>query len=57
MNPLEYLNEIIQGLIVFLLLYSAFITQTLTMFNIVVTLSGVLFGFYVKIISVFSNNE
>lgn len=50
MKELNRLNDIIQGLIIFLLSYNAFMTKTLSKFQIIVTLLGVCFGFYTKII-------
>lgn len=51
MKPLEYINEFVQGLIVFLLVYNAIKTQTLTLYQIIVTLIGVLFNFYTRYLS------
>ena len=51
MKSLEYLNKMIQGLIVLLLVYNAIKTKTLTLYQIIVTLIGVLFNFYTKYVS------
>jgi len=48
MKSIEYLNGFIQGLIVILLIYNALKTQTLTLYQIIVTLIGILFNFYSK---------
>ena len=51
MKSLEYLNEMIQGLIVLLLVYNAIKTKTLTLYQIIVTLIGVLFNFYTRYVN------
>ena len=51
MKTLEYINEFIQGLIIILLIFNAIKTQTLTLYQIIVTLIGILFNFYVKYVS------
>jgi len=48
---LEYLNEMVQGLIVLLLVYNAIKTKTLTLYPLIVTLIGVLFNFYTRYVS------
>ncbi len=51
MRTLEYVNEIVQGLIVLLLVYNAIKTRSLTLYQIIVTLAGVLFNFYTRYVS------
>lgn len=51
MRGLEYVNEIVQGLVVLLLVYNAIKTRTLTLYQIIVTLAGVLFNFYTRYVS------
>jgi len=48
MRGIDYLNEWIQGLIIILLIVNAIKIQSLTLFQLAVTLLGVLFGFYIK---------
>jgi len=47
---LDYLNEIIQGLVILLLIVNAIRTQSLSLFQMIITLLGVSFGFYTKLI-------
>jgi len=50
-KPLDYINEIVQGLVILFLIYNAIKTQTMTLFQITITLMGVTFNFYAKYLS------
>jgi len=49
MNKLKILNELIQGAIVILLVTNAFNTKSLSLFQLIVTVSGLSFGFYARL--------
>lgn len=53
MKDLVYLNEVVQGFILFTLIYYGIESKSLNAFQMIVTAIGVGFGFYVKIISKF----
>ena len=50
-NELNYLNDIIQGLIIILLVVNAVNTKTLSLFQLIVILIGISFSFYIKFIN------
>jgi len=51
MKELKILNEIIQGAIIILLVTNAFNTKTLSIFQLIVTVSGLMFGFYARLLT------
>ena len=53
MNTLDFLNEIIQGLVIFILIANAINTKSLSSFQLIITLIGVLYSLYTRIISKF----
>lgn len=53
MNILNFINDIVQGLVIFILVANAINTKSLTLFQIIIVIIGVSYSLYTKIINKF----